>query len=216
MKIGNFLYIQRNNRGLTFRLDTRAIQMNFNILFKPNAWIVGIQSKTEDGKHAIFLDYDNMFIEDIMSDLEDLQQVFKLFPFMVFVSSLKDEKQGIVNAHAISLSKRGFEEVVEIQKNSHCDWNYRIFNKYRSPYRAWVLRLSPKVVGNEIVKPKPEFAGFVGKLDYWDGKELSYGHYTVLKNLYPEIGKQMSKLESVRWDGFKKVKVNKYRDRVRT
>jgi len=181
----------------TYKINERKGIFSLAIFKKPQ-WVKGITSYCEDGQHILCLDYDSICYWIVKKELEDLSDIHG--PFIVFKTREKiinGEKVG--HYHSYCLKKFLPNEIVRIQRQTHCDSAYTTM-PLRSIYRSHVLRLSDKEGSN-----KPTFVEIIGKdkmLDY----EISEAHYNILCKLY----KQIQDIDYKVKDGLKKIYFNVY------
>lgn len=103
---------------------------------------VGTYSLCEDGKHVVFIDYDNLPINIINAELLSLQKDFNLGTFYLFETS-----KG--NYFALCLDKVSIGEYESILQWANCDANFRHGYKYNS-MNSFVMRLTPKKEKSDI------------------------------------------------------------------
>lgn len=152
----------------------------FSIYKKPTS-VTGVTSYCSDGKHVLFIDWDNCVKWLVLEDMKRLQEKYNLPPFYLFTT--KEEKESgytIGNYHGICLSKHNSKEIHDMLADTNCDFNYVTMNR-RSFFKSWVLRLSKK--GN---RPKPKFVGIIGENINLD-EEISKAHFKLIKKIYPNI-----------------------------
>lgn len=97
---------------------------------------LGSYSLCQDGRHIIYLDYDNAHLDMVYHDLQSLQKNFWLSTFYIFRSSDN-------SYHAICLDKIRIRKYEEILKWSNCDANFKRGYKYNQ-FHSFVLRQSVK------------------------------------------------------------------------
>ena len=159
---------------------------------------------TKEGiHHVLFLDYDEILYDLMVEELEYVCQKHNMSPFYVFTTYEKKDSNGRFygNYMAISLTKKRFGEIVNIQNELHCDSAYKkIALIYR--FKCWVLRLSSK--GD---KPRPKFKGIIGHNGGYYIEDVSRAHLELLKKLYPEI----PYIKYTNLDNNKKIYLSKYK-----
>jgi len=132
-----------------------------------------------------FCDYDNVLFRIVEDECRYLMEQYDMPPIYIFKTFEEKDCNGELygNYLLVCLKKNTFREVVDIQKDLHCDEAYKnIPLIYR--FRTWVLRLGPK--GK---KPSPEFKCVIGDLkkDYY--QYVSEAHLIALRKIYPKIPK---------------------------
>jgi hypothetical protein len=170
----------------TYKVIKNKSFFSVNIYKKPE-WTTGVTSMTEDGKHILMLDYDDVLKSVMLQDLTNLRQEGVSAPFYIFTT--KERKwQGdtIGNYHVICPQKFVAAEVVRLQGFTNCDYAYKTMPT-RNPYRSWVLRIAAKGV-----RPKPKFLE-LKKYNYGvrvsepPQVEVSRAHVSLVHKLYPNI-----------------------------
>ena len=131
--------------SLKFTVPFTDLRINFGFdvrsTRKTPVW--GLTNRCSDGLFVIFIDYDDLPINDLgyLTDtLMSLQADFSLGNFYVFRSN--------TGYHAICIDKVALMDYVMILKNSGCDPNY-VNLPYIQGKKVWTLRMSQK----EGVKP---------------------------------------------------------------
>ena len=179
---------------LTFKLFTITISLKFTtrkainvsllIVKTPNKETYGITSRTKDGKHIIFLDYDSLEYHEVMEELTFLAREFGLSNFYIFQNDIEK------SFHAICLDKFPMWEAVEIISSTSADPGFkkapRLFR-----LRRWVLRVAQK---GERKKPKLITTMKTG----YNSREISTAHRIFLNEHYNTKIKKAKKE-----DGFK-------------
>lgn len=156
----------------------RIIQLRY---FKiPEAKVQGYTSRTMDGKHCLFLDWDMCSPEIVYTDLKNLLEQGIISHAYIFTTYEETDELGVVgNYHAISIDKFNYYEIFKIMEQTHCDNLHKDLAK-KTRYKAWVLRFSGK--GN---RHEPKFIKFI------KGKEnnriQSYAHYKLIHLLNDKI-----------------------------
>lgn len=165
-------------------------------------WSSKIIEKDKGIHHVMFLDYDEMLFEEMKEELEYVCRKHNMSPFYVFKTfeTIDGQNQVYGNYIAISLTKKRFAEVVDIQNELHCDAAYKkVPLIYR--FKCWVLRL-----GNKGKKSAPKFKCVVGNNKKSYNQEISQAHLEVLRKLYPEI----PLIKYTKKDGNKKLYLSEY------
>jgi len=154
----------------------RILQIRY---FKvPNAKVQGYTSRTIDGKHVLFLDWDMCSPEIIYIDLKNLIDKGIISHAYIFATYEEKDELGVVgNYHAICLDKYNFYEIINIMELTHCDTLHKDLAK-KTRYRAWVLRFSGKGSRDE-----PKFVRFITG-ENKNNRVQSYAHYKLIHLLY--------------------------------
>ena len=122
------------------------MKFNFNFLNKryginaysqpiKNKLVQGYCNRCEDGFYIITLDYDDMELDCVTSEVKRLQNDFQLGNFYIFHSGH--------GYHAVCLDKVTFKELLLIMQNSSIDKDYMEVPLY-SGKKLWVLRVTDK------------------------------------------------------------------------
>lgn len=194
---GNKLVLNATlKKGQTYTLTESAKGTFLSIYNKPK-WACGVSSMCADGKHVLFLDYDNVSKQVVLTDILTLS-VHCRQPFYLF--STRQEKVGddtVGNYHVICLEKQASGRVLELMRLTHCDSNY-VTMPLRNAFRSWVLRTSKK--GS---RDSPKFLMVTNLVS---PSEVSTAHMRLLHQLYPSI----PKLQYPNQDKSRKVYLNAY------
>jgi hypothetical protein len=191
----------------TYKVIKNKSFFSVNIYKKPE-WTTGVTSMTEDGKHILMLDYDDVLKSVMLKDLDNLRQEGVTAPFYIFTTKQrKYNGDTIGNYHVICPQKFVAAEVVRLQGFTNCDYAYKTMPT-RNPYRSWVLRIAAKGV-----RPKPKYldmqAGMTPDRKHLAivyGNEVSRAHIGLLYKLYPD----MPKVQYKNQDKYRKVFLNQY------
>lgn len=126
--------------SLKFTVPFTDLRINFGFdvrnTRKNPVW--GLTNRCSDGLFVVFIDYDDLPIEDLefLTDtLKSLQNDFSLGNFYVFRSN--------DGYHAICVDKVTLMDYVMILKNSGCDPGY-VNLPYVQGKKVWTLRMSQK------------------------------------------------------------------------
>lgn len=139
------------------RIGNLIIQFSFKIDWIKKGFAVGTYSICKDGKHCIFLDYDNFRYEWMVSELKHLQKKYKLSHFYVFKSSE-------FNHHAVCFDKVNARIYNDIVQDSNCDVLFRN-NGFFDLENARVLRFTAKT---KSLKNMPYFYKIIkSKIDFY-------------------------------------------------
>ena len=165
----------------TYKVNHRKNIFSLSIFKKPTV-ATGVTSMCEDGKHILFLDYDDVCEWIVLQDLEMLQRTCQLSPFYLFTTKQEIiKKQRVGNYHAICLTKMSPSDVIGYQRMTHSDRAYMTM-PLRNIFRSWVLRLSGK--GK---RKRPKLVSVIGEENL--DQEISSAHLTLLKKFYPKLPK---------------------------
>ena len=139
--------ISNNKYGIQLHIEFFKINFMVRIFSRIDTeHTVGLRNKTKDGKHCVFLDYDNMLFEEhLVPELKYLQKTHRLSDFYVFKSSQK-----LGNYHVICLDKLNAREWMSVIEETNVDQNYKKV-PISLDNKSWVLRFLPKA---ESKKPK--------------------------------------------------------------
>lgn len=184
---------------LNLNIFDRILQIRY---FKvPNAPVIGYTSKTEDGFHCLFLDYDMISPDIVYSDLNNLFEKELITHAYIFSTYEEDDELGKVgNYHVICLDKFYFNDILKIMELTHSDSLHRDLAK-KTRYRGWVLRLSGK--GD---REKPKFIKFLIN-GFRENKVIqSQAHYKLIHTLN-EIDDSIFRFN---FDNINKVKLTYY------
>ncbi|HEX54567.1 MAG TPA: hypothetical protein ENF49_00340 [Candidatus Altiarchaeales archaeon] len=157
----------------------------------------GIRSLTEDGKHVILTDWDDIDITTIRKSLGEQISKRKLSDFFIMRNSDKER-----HYHAICSTKISYEEYLEILDELS---SYGLDPKYSHQLRNWSVKSTVMMfasekgcyVIDEILESK-----------YRNHREMSLAHLYFLKILY---GVDINRYTNV--DGFTRVWIDSYHTR---
>ena len=188
----NKLFLEEVKRlAKRFEYKSKQNRLNYSVLFncrkRPTELVKGWASRvinSKDGvQEVIFLDYDGILKNLMISELNFLQRKYNLSPFYVFKSFETKTSKGEIygNYLCISITKKDYAEAIEILSRTHCDSSYKVVpTSY--PYRTWVLRLGPK-----FKKKSPEFDMIVGDLNKRYNMPCSQSHLKIIQQIAPQI-----------------------------
>ena len=149
-------------------------------IFKKPQLLKGISSYCSDGKHVIFIDWDNVPKWLVEQDYERIQKEYNLPPGYLFTTKeevVSDETFG--SYHIICLAKFYPKQVYEILTKTHADVNFMSM-PVRNKFRNWILRISDKKR-----KSKPSFVSILNfQKEFSDVFEISSAHLDFLYKLY--------------------------------
>ena len=197
--------------GRKYEFQSNTNKLNYGVVFygrrmpflDVKGWSSRITTKDKGTQHVLFLDYDEILYHHLKEELEYVCRKHNMSPFYIFKTFEDKDDYGMQfgNYVAISLTKKRFGEVVDIQNELTCDAAYkRIPLIYR--WKCWILRLGPK--GK---KPRPQFKEIIGNTEKEYNQDVSEAHLNLLKELYPEI----PKINYKNLDGNKKLELSEYR-----
>lgn len=157
---------------------SRIFQLRY---FKiPNAPVQGYTSRTSDGKHCLFLDWDMCSPEIVYVDLQNLLNAEIITHAYIFTTFEEEDELGVVgNYHCICLDKFNYYDIFKIMERTHCDTLHKELAK-KTRYKAWVLRFSGK--GD---RKEPKFIKFIHNSS--NSKIQSFAHYKLIHLLNEEI-----------------------------
>lgn len=144
---------------------------------------VGYDSRTQDGKHILFLDYDGIMKEIALDDIKCLQSMFGLSTFYVFETRPEKEethldikgkphKVTMVSWHVVCLDKFNlFQAHTIVRQSGACDWAFKQ-GAYLDISRAWTLRTK------KDYRQKPKYAmSIVPKRHNNYGQSSAHGEF---------------------------------------
>lgn len=158
-------------RALRFSVTRSAMKLHLKfgtflhvysiVVLNPMVRTLGILSRCrddDDGRHSLFLDYDDSMISVVLDDIKRVQRQYDAGTAVILKTGESDFN--IAGAeygswHVIFPTKFLFEEVVEIISKTHCDYAFR--DTARSfNWRAYVLRIYPKYSEDgALIKDRP-------------------------------------------------------------
>lgn len=182
------------------------INLNFiNRIFQlryfkvPSSPVEGYTSRTTDGKHCLFLDWDMCSPEIVYIDIKNLMDLGKITHAYLFTTYEEKDELGIVgNYHCICLDKFNYYDIFKIMELTHCDNLHKELAK-KTRYKAWVLRFSGK---GERAEPK-----FIKFICQENNKTQSMAHYKLIHLLNGEVDDKKFKFN---FDGNQDVIVTYY------
>lgn len=194
----NLSFSYKLKKGETWKINKGKKFFTLSI-FKTPLKIKGVASYCEDGKHCLFVDYDNCVRWLIEEDYRQIQRRYNLPPAYLFAT--KEEKQDgefVGNYHLICLKKFCVREIYKILSKTHSDVNY-VSMPLRNKYKNWILRVS-----NKNKRAKPKFIKLVGEMKNLNF-EISSPHLKLLRMLYslPNISYyQKDNLKKIFWQEY--------------
>ena len=179
------------NLGKKYEYASNTDKLDYSLLANfqklPYMKVKGWCSRCVDDNGKIsevfFCDYDNILYRLVQDELRYLMEEYNMPPFYVFKTSEDRDCNGEIygNYIVICLKKNTFREVINMQKELHCDQAYKqIPLIYR--FKTWVLRL-----GNKGKKNAPQFKEVIGDIDKFYNQDVSQAHLEVIKGLYKDI-----------------------------
>lgn len=170
-----------NTRSHQYGIEITAfkISLRFYILKFPNFEdVLGWTSKCHDGKHIIFMDYDEFPFEEVLDELRDIQKEYDLSDIYIFQMDREN------SFHAICLDKFGARPAMKLLGSTNTDRAFQL-SPTAFKNREWVLRL-----GGKGKRGPPEFLCLLkGK----GKREKSLAHAQALKEWY-DIDIEIDKL----------------------
>lgn len=185
---------------LTFSAFNRILQVRY---FKaPSLEIKGYTSRTKDGLHVLYLDYDMVSPEIVEQDIRhNLKgQISHAFIFTTYEG--EDESGLIGNYHVISLDKFHFNDAMKNMAKTHSDSYHRELAKI-TRFRSWVLRFTGKGKRSE-----PKFVKYIPLED--TGRMKSNAHRLLLEILHPNL-KPLMKNPDWQFDDYTETKITEYK-----
>jgi len=162
----------------TYKINKGRKYDSISIYKKPTI-VQGIASYCADGKHVLFMDYDNCPLWLIKEDYKRLQDKYGLPMAYLFTTKEKKENgEKIGNYHVICLAKFYPKKIYEIISKTHADVNFMSM-PLRNKYRNWILRIS-----NKGKRTRPKFVEMIGEDSNYN-YQISKSHFNLLKNIYP-------------------------------
>lgn len=152
--------------------------------YKKPKLVKGFASSCIDGKHVLFIDYDEVPRFLVEQDYKRLQKEDKIPKGYLFATREKKDSEGFLkgNYHVICLSKHNPGHIRDMIMKTHADVNFMSM-PLRNIYRNWVLRIGPK--GE---KDRPRFLGLIGK-DNKNNYEISTAHLDMIEKIYSGMPK---------------------------
>lgn len=168
-------------------------------IFKKPMLIKGVASYCEDGKHVLFIDYDDTAKWMVLEDYKRIQEAFSLPPGYLFCTKEAIENgDEIGNYHIICLKKLLPKEAYSILCQTHADINFMSM-PLRNKYKNWILRIS-----NKDKRNKPKFIELIGKNINLDC-EISNSHLDVVNKLY-----KLPLVNYKKMDTYKRIYIQEY------
>ena len=155
---------------------TKGKKFNSISFFKKTQILKGMASYCEDGRHVLFIDFDNIPLWLVKQDYQRLQDKFNI-PSGYLFSTKQEGDFG--NFHVVCLAKFNPKEIYDMISITHSDVNF-MSSPIRNKYKNWILR-----IGAKSRKQRPKFLSLIG--EGINKTIISKAHLTLLKKLYPEI-----------------------------
>jgi hypothetical protein len=137
------------NKKSNTRIGDFQIDFLFRVSKVKKGFAIGTYSICDDGKHVIYLDYDNFRFEWLLDELRMLRDKYKLSTFYVFRSSKDDV--GKYKHHVVCFDKINARLYNEIVLSSNADVLFKN-NGFFDLENSRVLRFSKKQ-SSDIGKP---------------------------------------------------------------
>lgn len=157
------------------RFGNFMINFSFRLSHLKTGVAVGTYSICSDGKHIIYLDYDNFREEWLLDELRYLRDKYKLSNFYILSSSLQDKKYKF---HAVCFDKVNARLYNEIVLKSNADMLFKK-NNFFDNENARVLRFSGK---NKSSIKMPKYYGFLKSKFHQRKKSL--GHINFYRKMF--------------------------------
>lgn len=163
---------------MKFNIELFGRTLQLRYFPSPKIPISGYTSKTTDGNHVLFLDYDYVSPTIVQKDIETLSEWCS--HFYIFCTDEKTDSLGVVgNYHVICIDKFTFNDVCDLMQLTHSDSAHRNLAK-KTRYRAWVLRFTGKGARNPPVFKRLVHNGWLPP------QGQSQAHKLLIETLYPE------------------------------
>lgn len=163
---------------INFNLLNRILQFRYFRI--PDSPVQGYTSRTIDGMHCLFLDWDMISPEVVYVDLKNLLVKGIITHAYIFTTYEEEDELGVAgNYHAICTDKFYYSDILRIMDMTHCDNLHKDLAK-KTRYRAWVLRFTGKGERKE-----PKFIKFVSSEN--NDKIQSMAHYKLIHLLHKEV-----------------------------
>lgn len=150
------------------RLNIFNYQMTLRRI--PDVTQIGSYSICEDGQHVLYLDYDELPLTIILTELKAIQNLYDIGNIYIIETSKK-------KYHAISVDKVNVKEYDEILKWLNVDPNHRKGPKFNN-MNSFVLRLND--YNNYTMK-------IICNLSNRSKREKSKVHAKLLNSRFPEL-----------------------------
>lgn len=160
-----------HNRFFDIQLD-----FVFKISRIKKGFAIGTYSICQDGKHIIYLDYDNFRFEWLLGELKHLKEKFKLSNFYIFRSS--QVGNNLYKHHAVCFDKISARVYNQIVMESNADMLFK-HNGFFDLENARVLRFSGK---SKSRIGMPYYHGFISSK--YQSKSKSNGHMEFYKKMF--------------------------------
>ena len=173
----NLVITHKLQKDETYKVQTG--KFNSVSIYKKPQIANGISSYCGDGKHCLFIDYDDVPLWLVKEDYSRLQDEFSLPQAYLFHTQLNKENDELYgNFHIICLVKFYPKQIYDILSKTHADINFMSM-PLRRRWRNWTLRISAKKN-----KDRPTYYGLIGRKVE---SELlcSNAHLNFLKKIYP-------------------------------
>jgi len=190
--------------GIYLNAKTKGgYNIGFNFLNSPELRTAGVCNITKDQMFIMFADFDNIGYEKLKDQLDFINRNHDVSNFLVLTT-------GKNRYHVISFEKFWKQELVDILKNTFCDYTYKSFVPLKVD-KGWILRVTEKRdLDNNVVKDRPEY---VESFSYSEvpKRRLSRAHVEFFSRMYPEFRKfAEEKLDKNYWDEFTVIQLLKY------
>jgi hypothetical protein len=179
--------------GKKYEYASDVNKLNYSLLanfqklpyMKVKGWCSRVIDDNGKITEVFFCDYDNVLYRIVEDEVRYLMQQYDMPPFYIFSTSEDKDCNGEIygNYIVICLKKNTFKQVIDMQKELHCDQAYKqIPLIYR--FKTWVLRL-----GSKGKKKAPTFKEIIGDLSKKYNQDVSEAHLKALRAFYPEMPK---------------------------
>jgi len=143
-KKGNDLFVKIKLRSREMYKITEGKTFRGVSVYKTPQICLGYSSKTEDNKHILLLDYDNVLKSVVIDDIRTITKLFSLPPAYLFTTGETEENGDIIgNYHCVILQKFTCKKAFEIMGHTSIDSNFKD-SPLRKSSHSWVLRVGEK------------------------------------------------------------------------
>ena len=197
----------------TIQYETDEYTFSLSKTFKPKIECFGVSNRCSDGKYVLFLDYDKIYKEIMLNDLNILINKFPK-TFSNFYIATTEPEQTINDKikgsyHVVNFAKIFKYQVNEAIKYCNVDPFFATIPD-KTAHKCHVLRTSEKFwkIDNKIIKEKPTFLEKHPKKAINPRIELSNPHYKFFQRHW-EIQEPFYK-QPMKFDNLKSIEIHKY------
>ena len=182
--------------------------------FKPKIECYGITNRCSDGKFILFLDYDKVYKDIVLKDLDVLLKRFPATFSNFYIATTEPEtilKKGKIKGsyHVVNFAKLFKYQVTEAIKYCNVDPFFAAIPE-KTAHKCHVLRTSEKFwkIDGEIAKEKPTFLTKYPSKAINPRLILSNPHYRFFEKQW-EIKEPFYK-QPMKFDGLVNIEIHKY------